>query len=80
MKDIPVNGLTKHIEEECNGNQLRCPSCKTNIFRMYKDIDKTGSAGEGHLCIRDLTQESDLLKNQLTQQEQNSESLENKIK
>ena len=63
-----VNMLLKHVEEECTGEQLRCPSCKVNIFRMYKDNDKMG-ASEGHLCIRDLTQETETLQKQLNTKE-----------
>ena len=72
-----VNMLLKHVEDECTGEQLKCPSCKLNIFRMYKDND---NRSEGHLCIRDLTLETEDLQKQLSTKEQSNQALENKIK
>ena len=47
---------------------------------MYKDNDKVGGVtSEGHLCIRDLTQEAEVLQKQLNTKEQLNEALENKI-
>ena len=47
------NGLTYHVRNECEGQQLLCPDCGLNVYQMYYDLILL-QQNEGHDCANDM--------------------------
>ena len=47
------SGLTRHVKNNCEGEELLCPDCNLNVYQMYHDIQLTPQ-DIGHDCASDI--------------------------
>lgn len=47
------NGLTWHVQNDCEGSTLLCPDCNLNVYQMYYDLELL-QQNEGHECSKDM--------------------------
>jgi len=47
------NGLSFHVQNDCEGSTLLCTDCGLNVYQMYYDLELL-QQNEGHDCAKDM--------------------------
>ena len=52
-----------HVVAQCTSEEVCCPKCNLNIYRIYHDSKELYESHDGHDCLKDLKRENEKLKN-----------------
>ena len=50
----PSFTVQDHVMTTCTSDELCCPRCKINIYRLYSESEELYEQHEGHACLKDL--------------------------